>query len=192
VPAIRLNPVPPLLTTGSLALPRTIPLPKYTRCSACPTMSIAASPSAVLLSASRASLAASSLASTRLKRTYFSVHHPDPPSFSETQERILSAAISRVPEHGFTQRALVLGAKDAGYLDATVQLFPRGVFELINYHLVTQRLGLKHNVQFPEEGRLSLGAKVKTLAMARLRANTDIIRHWQGVWSPVSQSNCGS
>ena len=152
-------------------------------------MAVALKPSTVFLRALRASPVATSqyprlansIAALPLKRTYFSVHHPEPPPFAENQTRILSAALSRVPEHGFTQKALALGAKDAGYLDVTVQLFPRGVCDLINYHLVTQRLALKDNVQFPEGGRSGLGAKVRTLAMARLRANADIIQHWQEV-----------
>ncbi len=152
-------------------------------------MAVALTPSTVLLRALRARpIAASqrprvanSIAALQIKRTYFSVHHPEPPPFAENQDRILSAAVNRVPEHGFTQKALALGAKDTGYLDVTVQLFPRGVFDLVNYHLVTQRLALKDNVQFPEGGRLGLGAKVRTLAMARLRANAHIIQHWQEV-----------
>lgn len=114
-------------------------------------------------------------------RTYFSIYHPDPRPFSPAQDRILSAALDRVPQYGFTEDALVLGAKDAGYLDVTVQLFPRGVFDLINYHLVTQRLALKDNVQFSSAANLGLTSKVKSLAMARLRANKDIIHQWQGV-----------
>ena len=152
-------------------------------------MSISRAPSAILpkvsvaapIVATRPIRLHTSIASHQRQRTYFSVHHPDPPPFPATQDRILSAAISRVPEYGFTQKALALGAQDAGYLDATVLLFPHGVFDLIKYHLVTRRLALKDNVQFPESGQLGLGAKVKTLAMARLRANADIVHHWQGV-----------
>jgi len=114
-------------------------------------------------------------------RTYFSIHHPDPRPFPPAQDRILSAALDRVPQYGFTQEALALGAKDAGYLDVTVQLFPRGVFDLINYHLVTQRLALKDKVQFSSAANLGLTSKVKSLAMARLRANKEIIHQWQGV-----------
>lgn len=114
-------------------------------------------------------------------RTYFSIYHPDPRPFPPTQERILSAALARVPQYGFTEDALILGAKDAGYLDVTVQIFPRGVFDLINYHLVTTRLALKDTVQFPSAANLGLTSKVKSLAMARLRANKDIIHQWQGV-----------
>ncbi|KIW69017.1 rpsU-divergently transcribed protein [Phialophora macrospora] len=157
-------------------------------------MSVAHAPSLVLTKALRASAIATSKpcrfdcagATYQSKRTYFSIHHPDPPPFAETQDRILSAAIKRVPEYGFTQRALTLGAKDAGYLDVTVQLFPRRVFDLINYHLVTQRLSLKNNVQFPEGGRLGMGRKVRTLTMARLRANADVIQHWKGALGHMS------
>jgi ubiquinone biosynthesis protein COQ9 len=122
----------------------------------------------------------------RLNRSYFSKHHPDPHPYPQAQESILSAALKRVPEHGFTEQSLTLGAKDAGYLDVSVQLFPRGVFDLIMYHLATQRLALKNNVQFPEDGRLGVGRKVKTLAMSRLRANKDIIHQWQGALGYMS------
>ena len=119
-------------------------------------------------------------------RPYYSQYHPESPPFPPAQETILSAALKRIPEHGFTERALTSGAKDVGYLDVSVQLFPRGVFDLILYHLVTQRLALKDNVQFPEDVKLSVERKVKTLAMARLRANKGIIHHWQGALGYMS------
>lgn len=87
--------------------------------------------------------------------------------------------------------ALKLGARDAGYLDVSTNLLPRGVFELINYHLVTQRLALQSNVQFPEEGehgkKMGAGAKVRTLTLARLRANAPIIHRWQEALAIMSQ-----
>lgn len=119
-------------------------------------------------------------------RTYYSRHHPDPPPFPQAQETILAAALKRVPEYGFSQNALTRGAKDVGYLDVSTQLFPRGVFDLVNYYLVTQRLALKDSVQFPEDVKLGVGRKVKTLAMARLRANKDVIQHWQEVGLPIT------
>lgn len=101
------------------------------------------------------------------------------------ESAILSASLSHVPEHGFTTAALKLGARDAGYLDVSTNLFPRGVFDLVNYHLVTQRLALKDAVQFPTEGesgkKLGVGAKVRTLTLARLRANGSVIQRWQEV-----------
>lgn len=120
-----------------------------------------------------------SLSSTR--RSYHSHHHPQPPPFPPAESAILSAALVHVPRHGFTSTALSLGAKDAGYLDVSVQLFPRGVFDLINYYLVTQRLALKDTVQFSPDAKLGVGKKVRTLALERLRANVDIISHWQNV-----------
>jgi hypothetical protein len=114
-------------------------------------------------------------------RSYYSRHHPEPSPFPPAQETILSAALKRVPEHGFSDKALNLGATDVGYLDVSTQLFPRGAFDLINYYLVTQRLALKDEVQFPEDVKLGVGRKIRTLAMARLRANKNIIHQWQGV-----------
>ena len=121
-----------------------------------------------------------------LRRPYYSQHHPDPPPYPPIQESILSAALKRVPEQGFTEKALTQGAKDVGYLDVSVQLFPRGVFDLILYHLVTQRLALESNVQFPDDAKLGVGRKVKTLTMTRLRANKDIIHQWQGALGYMS------
>lgn len=125
----------------------------------------------------------------RQTRSYFSRFHPEPEPFPKAQSTILAAALKRVPEYGFTNEALTLGAKDVGYLDVSIQLFPRGAFDLINYHLITQRLALKSNVQFSEDGaNLGVSRKIKTLTMARLRANEDVIHRWQDV-SCVIPSN---
>lgn len=75
----------------------------------------------------------------------------------------------------------MLGAIDAGYREVSTQLFPRGAFDLINYYLVSRRLALKNQVQFPEDTTLSVGGKVRTLTLERLRANGNIIHQWQGV-----------
>jgi hypothetical protein len=120
---------------------------------------------------------------------YHSEHHPDPPPFPSAQTDILSAALNRVPEYGFSSQALSLGAKDAGYLEVSVQLFPRGVYDLIDFHLVTQRLALKDRVQFPTDAKLGVGKKVRVLTLERLKANKDVIHQWQGVgraWPALS------
>lgn len=119
-------------------------------------------------------------------RAYYSKHHPEAPPFPEIQETILSSALKHVPEHGFTSKALTLGAQDAGYLEVSVQLFPRGVYDLINYHLVTERLALKHKVQFDPDTKLGLGRKIKILTMERLKANKEIIHCWQGALGHMS------
>lgn len=114
-------------------------------------------------------------------RAYHPQERDRPPPFSSTESAILSSALSHVPTHGFSNTALANGARDAGYLDVSVNLFPRGAFDLIIYHLVTQRRALKHTVQFPEAKHLGIGAKVRSLALHRLRANQSTIRHWQKV-----------
>ncbi|KAF2807728.1 ubiquinone biosynthesis protein COQ9 [Mytilinidion resinicola] len=107
-------------------------------------------------------------------RHYRAHDSPPPAPFTPAESAILSAALSHVPANGFTSTALRLGARDAGYLDASTNLFPRGAFDLVNYHLVTQRLALKDAVQFPAGERIGVGKKVRTLALARLRANEEV------------------
>jgi ubiquinone biosynthesis protein COQ9 len=89
-----------------------------------------------------------------------------------------------VPEHGFTHRALSLGARDAGLLDISPSALPDGAFSLIRYHLHTQRLALaeKSNDVFRRDhAPLGVGAKVAALTWERLMANRDIIHQWQEV-----------
>jgi len=129
--------------------------------------------------------------SLRRSCLYHSKEYHEPVPFSPAESAILSSAYGHVPAYGFSSTALMLGARQAGYLDVSTQLLPRGVFDLVNYHLVTQRLALKDAVQFPEGAdsgsgkQLGIGAKVRTLALARLRANEPIIHRWQEVsWAP--------
>ena len=115
-------------------------------------------------------------------RHYHSYEHDQGPPFPAAEDSILSAALRHVPLSGFTTLALSRGAEDAGYLDVSTNLFPRGSFDLINYHLVTQRLALKDRVQFPDPS-IGVGAKVRALALQRLKANKDIVHRWQEVIS---------
>ncbi|KAF2028764.1 ubiquinone biosynthesis protein COQ9 [Setomelanomma holmii] len=99
----------------------------------------------------------------RQKCLYHSYDYTESPPFPPAESAILSSAYNHVPSHGFTIDALKLGTRDAGYLDVSTNLFPRGAFDLVSYHLVTQRLALKDNVQFPGDGeqgkRMGVGAK---------------------------------
>ena len=112
-------------------------------------------------------------------------HNPPPPPFPPAETAILSAALTHVPTHGFTTAALSHGARDAGYLDVSVNLFPAGAVALVNYHLVTQRLALaQHHRCGRGEAELSrsmMNAEVRRLAWTRLQANTPIIHRWQEV-----------
>ena len=116
---------------------------------------------------------------------YHSQDRDQPPPFSTEESAILSSALSHVSTHGFTNTALSNGARDAGYPEVSVNLFPRGAFDLIYFHLVTQRLALRDSVQFPEmQGKqLGMSAKVRSLVLHRLQANQFAIRHWQQVRS---------
>ncbi|KAJ4346561.1 Ubiquinone biosynthesis protein coq9, mitochondrial [Didymosphaeria variabile] len=127
----------------------------------------------------------------RQRCCYHSYEYNSPPPFPPAESAILSAALSHVPSYGFTADALRLGARDAGYMDVSTNLLPRGVFDLINYHLVSQRLALKNSVQFPSAGeqgkKLGTGSKVRTLTLARLRANEPIIHRWQEALAIMAQ-----
>jgi len=125
------------------------------------------------------------------RQRYHSQTHPSPSPFTPTEQAILSSALHHVPQHGFTAESLKRGARDAGYLDVSTNLFPRGAFDLINYHLVTQRLALKDRIEFAtsdEEARdgkprWGTGQKIRSLAWARLRANEQA--GTVGRWSEV-------
>lgn len=113
------------------------------------------------------------------RASYHSYEHSELPEYGETESTILSNALKHVPMHGFTPEALTLGSKDAGYLDISTNLFPKGAYDLVLYHLVTQRLALKHRIHFPEN--IGVGRKVRSLILERLRANADaqVVHRWQ-------------
>lgn len=96
-----------------------------------------------------------------------------------------------MPEHGFGELALARGIADAGYPDVSTNLFPRGVFDLVHYHLVTQRHALKTcHLEGPsrpaEHGRAGgeveqdeeVRRRVRQLLWSRLLANRSIIHRW--------------
>lgn len=120
-------------------------------------------------------------------RRYHSYQHPPTSPFTPAESTILSAALHHVPSHGFSTTALSRGARDAGYLDVSVNLFPRGVFDLVRYHLVTERLRLKTTVDFrrleQDDGakKPSVPARIRALCMGRLKANSPIVHRWQEV-----------
>ena len=111
-------------------------------------------------------------------RSYHSYEHEAPPPFNPTEDAILSAALAHVPTHGFTTTALTQGARDAGYLDISTNLFPTGAFAVVHYHLVTQRLALaKHTSSL--QSQTDITTNVRSLALHRLHANKPIVHRWQ-------------
>lgn len=118
---------------------------------------------------------------------YHSYDHPSATtSFTTSERAILSAAYKHVPEHGFSQGALSMGAKEAGFPDISTSILPDGMFSLIRYHLVTRREELatmnKQIYGNEAEGKTArVSEKVERLTWERLMANQDIIRRWQEV-----------
>ncbi|KAF3908033.1 hypothetical protein ABW21_db0202203 [Orbilia brochopaga] len=109
-------------------------------------------------------------------------------TYTPEQAAILSAALSHVPTQGFTDSALLMGVKDAGYLDVTTNLFPQGPFDIVKYHLVTQRERLSEfatseawkQTQASKQ-RFGMTDKIRALCIERLRRNEDIIHRWPEV-----------
>ncbi|TQV98301.1 hypothetical protein V2A60_007944 [Cordyceps javanica] len=123
-------------------------------------------------------------------RSYHSYDHPAAAGpFGGAEEAILSAAYKHVPEHGFSARALGLGARDAGYLDISPSVLPDGAFNLIRYHLVSQRQRLARTSQdlFNERESIGTVAKVAALTWARLLGNGSIVQHWQEALATMAQ-----
>ncbi|KAL3461403.1 COQ9-domain-containing protein [Aspergillus heterothallicus] len=127
-------------------------------------------------------------------RLYHSHHHPDlpPHEYTNSQTTILIAALKHVPTHGFTRDALTLGARDTGFLDVSIQLLPRGEFDLILFWLASRRGLLRAAVEqngllkSPDSNLVSVEERTRTLIMERLRMNTDIIHQWQDALALMS------
>ena len=112
------------------------------------------------------------------ERAYHSYEHERTSPFTPPEHAVLSASLAQVPKLGFTVDALAQGARDAGYRDVSINLFPAGPFALVHYHLVTQRRALASK---QVELDTSVHSKIKKLALARLHANIAIIDRWQEV-----------
>lgn len=135
-------------------------------------------------------------------RQYHSRYHPPLPlhEYTNSQTTILSAALEHVPEHGFTLQALTLGARDSGFLDVSVQLLPRGEFDLVLFWLASRRGLLRGKVEdgllFSSSSEtdtknattaaLAVDEKVKILILERLRMNEKIKDQWQGALALMS------
>lgn len=115
------------------------------------------------------------------KSTYHSYEHERTSPFTPPEDAVLSAGLAQVPKLGFTVDALAQGARDAGYRDVSINLFPAGPFALVHYHLVTQRRALASKQL--EQGT-SVDSKIRKLALERLHANAGIIDRWQEVRMP--------
>ncbi|CAG8153076.1 unnamed protein product [Penicillium nalgiovense] len=133
-------------------------------------------------------------------RTYHSALHARLPghSYTNSQTAILTSALAHVPAHGFTATALTLGARDAGFLDVSVQLLPRAEFDLILFWLASRRGLLRGQVEegglfrriAAEKGKdvheLSVEERVMGLILERLRMNAEVKGVWQDALAQMS------
>ncbi|KAL2865585.1 uncharacterized protein BJX67DRAFT_179936 [Aspergillus lucknowensis] len=131
---------------------------------------------------------------SRYRHLYHSSHHPDTPphEYTNSQTTILTAALKHVPAHGFTRDALTLGARDTGFLDVSIQLLPRGEFDLILFWLASRRGLLRAAVERngllrPLESEfVSVEEKTRTLILERLKMNNYIRHQWQDALALMS------
>ncbi|KAJ6126745.1 hypothetical protein N7523_002357 [Penicillium sp. IBT 18751x] len=133
-------------------------------------------------------------------RPYHSTLHPRLPdhTYNNSQTAILTASLAHIPTHGFSAESLVLGARDAGFLDVSVQLFPRAEFDLVLFWLASRRGLLRAKVEegalfrrvADQTGRdvssLDVEEKCRILVMERLRMNKDIKEQWSGALAQMS------
>ncbi|KAK7428671.1 Ubiquinone biosynthesis protein coq9, mitochondrial [Neonectria magnoliae] len=131
------------------------------------------------------------LAAQRLAlRPFHSYDHPPPPGpFGAAEKAILAAAYKHVPEHGFSQKALGLGARDARYLDISASVLPEGAFSLIRYHLVSQRdaLAARNEELFKGQELPGIAARVEALTWERLMGNREVLDRWQEALAVMAQ-----
>ena len=89
--------------------------------------------------------------------------------FTPTQAAIASAALKHVPQLGFSYEALAAGAKDCNITFISRAALPYGPYSIAHYHLVTQRLALKHTMT---------PRTLEQLCVERLKGNERIIHRW--------------
>ncbi|KAK9463002.1 ubiquinone biosynthesis protein COQ9 [Lipomyces oligophaga] len=111
-------------------------------------------------------------------RSYFSYDHPTESPYSTSQSLILSSALKHVPTVGFTKDALVFGSRDQGMLDSTHAVFQNGVFDLIIYHLYTERTKLAALKEAVDSEEKTVEAKVRRYCIERLKGNISLNDHW--------------
>ncbi|PHH58749.1 hypothetical protein CDD81_4671 [Ophiocordyceps australis] len=124
------------------------------------------------------------------RRLFYSYHDTaQGGSFGSVGQAILAAAHCHVPEHGFSQTSLSLGARDAGFLDISPSVFPDGPFCLIHDYVMSQRRALpRHHDELFSHGKgANVADRVAALTWARLVANKKIIHHWQQALAIMAQ-----
>ena len=114
---------------------------------------------------------------------YHSKYLPQVPEYTALQTAILGNALKQVPDHGFSDKSLILGARESGYLEITHSIFPKGPFEIARFHLVTSREKLSQSVdELVDIERTD--KKLIQLLIKRLELNIPIIDKYHEVETP--------
>ncbi|KAL8341303.1 hypothetical protein RB598_003308 [Gaeumannomyces tritici] len=116
------------------------------------------------------------------------------PPFSATEAAILAAAYAHVPAHGFTARALALGARDAGYppVSAAAGALSDPGRALVRWHLAAARALLAERARelSPTAAAVTqdeVNARAEALAWERLLLNAPVIGRWQEAQAIMAQ-----
>ncbi|KAJ6017586.1 hypothetical protein N7451_000965 [Penicillium sp. IBT 35674x] len=125
------------------------------------------------------------------RRPYHSTLHPTLPvhEYTNSQIAILEASLAHTPVHGFSNTSILLGARDAGFLDVSIQLLPNGEYDLILFWLASRRGLLRAavesgEIQFP--AGQDVQSKIKTLIMKRMKMNEEIRGQWSDALAQMS------
>lgn len=86
--------------------------------------------------------------------------------------KILSTALGMVPQLGF-RGALLSSVRSHGYSDAALSLFPRAEYDLVQYHLDTQKAKLS---EVDLSGAESTNDKLFKLLNSRLQSNQQALQ----------------
>lgn len=95
---------------------------------------------------------------------------------------ILDAALLHVREHGWTVESIKRGAADAGYIEATHSMYPRGAFALLQHHFDTARLALVDG-EAAFKAEQGTGRRIRALCQARLRRNESYVDRLQDAFA---------
>lgn len=140
-----------------------------------------------------------------LRRYYHSPDSPLPQAFPPPQTAILEASLPWIRLYGFSAQTLAQGCAVVGYPPAAATaFFPRGAFELVDFHLTRRRAELQsrwlggerhlrktRSDQGGENENDDAESRLRDLILLRLRANLE--HGVAGRWNEVRISVlCGA
>ncbi|KAJ3288108.1 Ubiquinone biosynthesis protein coq9, mitochondrial [Borealophlyctis nickersoniae] len=101
--------------------------------------------------------------------------------------RILDAALSQVPTHGWTTAALGEGAVSLGYPSITHGLFPRGGVELVEHFIKKSTRAMRTEMEGLDLASMKVTAKIRAACVARLRMTAPYISRWPDAVALMAQ-----